>query len=94
MRLQDKTSRLILIDISHIQLLVGSTTLFFNLPFTYAPLAEGGWLVSIWEFLSSIKLRLYLKDTTLPAPACQHDLAIMDYFHTLSLCPLQLHTLN
>jgi hypothetical protein len=33
LRLQDKMANLILIDISYLQLLVGSATLFFNLPY-------------------------------------------------------------
>jgi hypothetical protein len=35
LRLQNKTASLILIDIGYVQLLVGSVTLFFNLPFLF-----------------------------------------------------------
>jgi hypothetical protein len=53
LRLQDKTADLILIDISYIQLLVGSSTTFFNLPYDkYKWLVDDCWLTSIWAFLS------------------------------------------
>ncbi len=49
LRLKDKTARLLLIDMSFIQLLVGSTTLFFNLPFQcHSHSVDHNWLVTIW----------------------------------------------
>jgi len=49
LRLQDKTAKLTLIDISTIQHLIGSVTLFFNLPcISYHHLVEHSWLTSLW----------------------------------------------
>ncbi len=91
---RDKTSSLILIDISYIQLLVGSTTLFFNLPLPYSTTADGGWLISIWQFITPLKLQLCIPDAEVPAIPHLHDMAIMDYFTTLQLRPAVFQTLN
>jgi hypothetical protein len=58
LHLQDKTSNITLIDLSYVQLLVGSTTLFFYLLFyKYSHSTDGGWLVSIWP-LNKLDLQL------------------------------------
>lgn len=88
LRLRDKTASLILIDISYLQLIVGSSTLFFNLPFTmYGHSTDGGWLSSIWQFIDSIKFQLYIKQAQPPPLPCQDDIALMDYFVSLRLKP-------
>lgn len=81
LRLQDKTADLILIDISYIQLLVGSSTLFFNLPYTkYKWLVDTCWLTSIWAFLSTINFQLAIKEAYNPPLQRTHDVALMDFF--------------
>jgi hypothetical protein len=78
---QDKTADLILIDISYIQLLVGSSTIFFNLPYdTYKWLVDDCWLTSIWAFLSTIQFQLAIKRAYIPSPQRDQDVALMDLF--------------
>jgi hypothetical protein len=95
LRLRDKTASLILIDISYLQHIVGSSTLFFNLPFTiYGHSTDGRWLSSIWQFLNSIGFQLYIKQAQPPYPPRQNDIALMDYFVSLRLKPKLLRVLN
>lgn len=69
LRLKDKTADLILINISYIQVLVGSSTLFFNLPYLkYKCLVDSCWLTSIWAFLSTINFQLIICRTFNPVP--------------------------
>jgi hypothetical protein len=95
LRLRDKTANLILIDISYVQLLVGSSKLFFNLPLKqYGHSADGGWLVSIWAFLSSINLQLQVRQALVPKIPRDGDIALMDYFVSMGLKPKILRILN
>ncbi len=95
LRLRDKTANLILIDVSYLQLIVGSTTLFFNLPFhQYSHSAEGGWLVSIWQFLHSIKFQLHIRRAYIPVVPRKGDKALMDYFVSKHYKPKLLKILN
>jgi hypothetical protein len=80
---------------SYLQLLVGSATLFFNLPFTqYSHSTEGGWLVSIWQFLQTINFQLYISKANTPEASRLGDIALMDYFVSLRCKPKQLRILN
>ncbi len=55
--LQDKMAMLLLIDISYMQILIGSSTLFFNLlEKQYGIYAEPGWLTSLWKFLNQVEI--------------------------------------
>jgi hypothetical protein len=73
---------------------VGSSTLFFNLPFPGSHSADGGWLVSIWCFLSPFKVTLIIPGAEIPKLQRAHDGAIMVFFNTLGLKPAILCTLN
>jgi hypothetical protein len=95
LRLHDKTAKLILIYISYIQLLVVSSTLFFNLPYTaYSHSTDGGWLVSVWNFLFTTGLQIQIKRALVTQPPRKADMAIMDFFISLNLKPKQLKILN
>jgi hypothetical protein len=95
LRLKDKTARLILIDMSYIQLLVGSITLFFNLPFQrYSHSVDHSWLVSIWRLISDTKLQLAVRQSIIPLQPRDGDVALMDYFTQLKLPNKQLQQLN
>ncbi len=86
LRLRDKTANLILIDLSYIQLLTGSTTLFFNLPFhPYSCLVEKSWLTSIWKLLYKIVFNIKVHMAFIPSTPRHQDQAIMDYLVTLKL---------
>lgn len=78
--LQDKTAKLLLIDISYLQLLVGSSTLFLNLQYSkYANFTDQGWLITVWKFLNKVNMHLHIRQAFNPVPPRQHDSCIMDY---------------
>ncbi|MFO0446266.1 MAG: hypothetical protein ACK51L_01245, partial [bacterium] len=52
LRIQDRTGNLIHIDMSYIQLLTGSGTLFLNQPADSYLWIDSGWLQSLWKFTS------------------------------------------
>jgi hypothetical protein len=80
LRLRDKTANLILIDMSYLQLLTGSSTLFLNLHHSrYGNYIEHGWLVSIWKFLNKTKMTLQVRQAFIPTPPRRHDVNIMDH---------------
>ncbi len=91
LRLRDKTAKIILIDISYLQLLIGSATLFFNLPYkAYNFHGEDGWLVSIWRVLSIIRFKLAIQQAYVPKPPRENNITLMDYIVTLKLSLKQL----
>jgi hypothetical protein len=63
-RAKDKTSHLIRISMSYLQLIVGSGVTFFNLPFSkYAKWVESSWLTSIWSCISQVKFTLQIRNS-------------------------------
>ena len=95
LRLRDKTARLILIDLSYLQLLTGSSTLFLNLPYKrYGHCTEQGWLVSIWKFLNKINFKILIRQAFVPTPPRQHDTNLMDFFVTQGTSHKTLKILN
>lgn len=84
-RAQDEVAKLIMIDISTLQLLTGSVRPVFDLPFpSYAKWIEWGLLVSIWDFLHKSKLRLFLRSAFCLSIPCQHDVSSMEAFLKLT----------
>ena len=95
LRIGDATGSLILIDLSHLQLQVGSSTLFLNLPFhNYENWTESGWLPSIWQFLNKANLKIYIRKAYVPQLQRKHDIALMDFFLSLKYKPAVLRNLN
>lgn len=81
MRLQDKTGKLIAIDMTYIQLITGLTTLFLNENYThFQKWFEPGWLTSVWEFSSCSHLTYLMPNHWTPNPSRQHDKALMEFF--------------
>jgi hypothetical protein len=67
LRMQDKTGTLILILMSHLQLLVGFSTSFLHLPFPkYAKWLDHGWLLLVWQVLHRVKIKVMVRDQWLP----------------------------
>jgi hypothetical protein len=95
LRLQDKTGKLIMIGLSHIQLIVGSGVLFLNQQYDkFGKEVPGGWLSSVWEFSSQISLTYQIVDHWIPHPQRQGDTFIMTLFRTLSLPSSTITILN
>jgi hypothetical protein len=92
---RDEISSFIVIDLSYVQLLTGSTALFFQLPYSqYAKWMECGWVYSIWEFVSTFKLDLSIRQAFAPKLQREHNKAIMNVFLQLHLPYRQLAILN
>jgi hypothetical protein len=82
LRLQDKTGKLIMIGLSHMQLLVGTGTLFLNEQYDkYSKEVPEGWLTSVWGFSSKAKLTFDIADHWLPVSQRQGDKFLMELFH-------------
>ncbi len=62
LRENDKIGTLILISISNLQLITGSSISFLKLPYPkYAKWILQGWLTSLWQFLSRAKFVVEIK---------------------------------
>ena len=84
-----------LIDISYMQFLVGSRTLFFNLPFKrYNGFNDDNRLVSLWQLLSGINFKLEIRQALVSIPPKYQDVALMVYFVSLNLPLKQLKHFN
>jgi hypothetical protein len=94
-REKDKTSTLLNISISQIQLSVGTCTSILELPFsTYGVWLESYWLVSFWRFMQRSSLRITLTPQWLPAHTRNGDIALMDHFVSQGYKAHQLIQLN
>jgi hypothetical protein len=82
LRIQDRTGQLIYIDMSYIQLLTGSGTLFLNHATTSFLWVESGWLQSLWFFTSRYSLQFLYPSGWIPSKPRRHDVFLMDAFHT------------
>jgi hypothetical protein len=95
LRAKDKTSKLILISMSHLQLLVGSDIPFFHLPFKkYEKWIEPSWLTSIWKLVSLTKFTVSVRRAWQPTLQRKNDIMLMQFFISLNFNPTQLETLN
>jgi hypothetical protein len=92
LRLQDRTGHLIHIDMTHVQLLTGTSTLFLNQDSAKYEWIESGWLMSLRAFISRTKVSI-----TYPLswqPIIQHDRILMDYFVRMGLPNKTLEIIN
>jgi hypothetical protein len=94
-RIGDDTGSLMLIDLSHLQLQVGSSTLFLSLPYhKNVKWIDSGWLPSIWQFLNRAQLKIFIRKAYIPRTQRVHDIALMDFFLSLKYLPAVLRILN
>jgi hypothetical protein len=94
-RSKDKTSKLLLISLSYLQLAVGSSVNVFHLsPKNYGRWVDSCWLVSFWTFITKLKLQVSVADQWIPSLTRAHDKNLMDYFVGLGYSPAILGTLN
>ncbi len=90
-----KTSRLIKISLSHVQLQCGSSTPIFALDFKrYSSWLDPGWITSLWKFLHKTSLKITVLDQWAPTQPRHSDITLMDYFVSLSLCRSDLVAVN
>jgi len=93
-RLQDRTGHLIHIDMTYVQLLTGTSTLFLNQDPTKYEWVESGWLTSLWAFISRTKLTITYPLSWQPSIPREHDRTIMDYFDGIGLPNKTLEIIN
>lgn len=94
-RLQDKTSKLLQVSLSYLQLAVGSSTSVFQLPpSTYVNWIDACWLVSLWIFLHKVQLHVTTSTHWMPKTLRQYDKILMDYFIALGYTASALGALN
>jgi len=94
-RCSDKTSKLLLISLSYLQLAVGSSVNVLALPpHKYVQWVDHCWLLSFWMFLHKLKLQVSATSQWLPPLLRNHDKNLMDYFIGLGYSPAILGTLN
>jgi hypothetical protein len=80
-RARDKTSTLLRISLSYLQLVVGSSTSVLALSFqTHSIWLESFWLASFWKFLTRVNLLVCLQHQWVPVLARSGDIALMDHF--------------
>jgi hypothetical protein len=95
LRLKDKTAKLLLIDISTIQLLVGSQTLFLNLAYKeYRHLVEHGWLTLLWCLFDEIQYTVAIHQAHVLTVPRVNDRSLTDFFVSLQLPKRDLQRLN
>jgi len=95
LRVGDQTGKLILTAMSYLQLIVGSTRLFLNLPFpAYAKWMEKSWLASLWQFLYINKLTVLVQKHYTPSPPREGDVMLTDLFLYFEYKPRELELLN
>jgi hypothetical protein len=91
----DKTSKLIRISLSYLQLAVGSTISVLNLSAkTYKGWTDNIWLLSFWKFLNKVGLIITFSQLWLPTLTRQSDVALMDFYIERGFSTNVLGTLN
>jgi hypothetical protein len=93
-RLEDDTGKLLQIDISYVQLLSGSSSLFLNKPYSDYGWIEWGWVTSLWSFLEDTNFTFTYTSLWIPPIARVGDLSLMDYFISQRLSHRTLAILN
>jgi hypothetical protein len=80
LRTQDRTGKLIHIDMTDVQLLTGSGTLFLNQPECDYKWLESGWLQSLWSFTSRYSFAFLYPNGWTPTKPRENDQFIMEAF--------------
>jgi hypothetical protein len=94
LRMNDRTAQLIHIDMSFIQLLTGSGSLFINQDEKRFHWLEAGWLQSLWKFTSRYSLQFLYPNGWIPPKPRQDDHFLMELFQCHRLPPRVMWILN
>jgi ribonuclease HI len=95
LKLGDDVGQMLLSLITHTQLQVGSTTLFFQLVYpTYAKWIDSTWITDIWKFTHRAHITVDIKSQWMPTLVRQGDIGIMDLALTFQLDTHQLRSIN
>jgi hypothetical protein len=94
LRLNDRSAKLIHIDLTYIQIITGIGEFFSNKDCTPYSWVEKGWLTSLWEFASQVKLTFSYPSAWQPPLPRQGDISLTDFFLSLKLSPKEMELLN
>jgi hypothetical protein len=95
LKLADEIGAPILSVLSHLQLHIGSSHPVLTLPFSrYQKWIETNWRTSLWEFTSSLSIKLDVERQWLPQPSRQFDESIMDMAERFPISPAQKRQIN
>ncbi len=86
--------QLIYIDLTYVQVLTGTGGIFLNKDYDIYSWVEKGWITSLWEFMSKVKLTFSYPSAWLPPLQRQEDTFLMDCFNCLKLPHKELEELN
>ena len=91
----DKTSKLLGISLSYLQLAVGVCSSVLTLPYhSYSTWIDSYWLTSFWRFLCKSQITLELSTQWIPSLARIDDIALMEHFVNVGYPASQLAQLN
>ena len=94
LRLNHRTAKLIYIDLTYIQIIPGIGEFFLNKDYTPYSWVEKGWLTSLWEFVSQVKLTFSYPSAWQPPLLRQGDTFLTDFFLSLKLPLKEMGLLN
>jgi hypothetical protein len=95
LKLKDDAGDLIITQISHLELQIGSVKPFFSLPYNqYAKWIDHTWLTSIWKHMPQVNIVVEVEDHWVPKLAHTSDIMIMDAALTYNFPPTQLKQIN
>jgi hypothetical protein len=93
--LHDTNGKLILSNLTHLQLYTGSSTPLFFLKYDrYAPWITHTWITSIWKYASQIGLTVDIECPWVPKVSRQHDNMLMDLALQYNFLATQLLHIN
>jgi hypothetical protein len=94
-QLQDKTGKLLLVSLSHLQLFVGIGQLVLNASFRkYSSYIDNGWLKLLWEFASHAEITFHSNLVWVPPLTRKNDSYIMEQFANYAKNAPVMSTLN
>ncbi len=95
LKLRDEVGSQLLCFLSELQLLVGSLSPVFTLPYkVYGQWVGDYWMVSLWKHLSQVNMTLEIENAWCPKLARQYDASIMDLAVQFNLNHVQLREIN
>ena len=95
LQLRDENGLLILSLLSHMQVLLGSSKLMFQLPYQhYKKWINRNWLTAIWEYFASAQIQVDIEDHWIPQPAPTNDFFLIDLAVRLNFSMDQLPQIN
>jgi len=95
LKLGDKSTDLIWIDVTYVQLWTGPLKSFFTLPCpNNAKWIDWNWIVSIWKHMSQIKITVDIEHMWTPTQVWHHDFSLMEAALSYNFSPKTLQEIK